>query len=206
MHTRQNQATSRKLMKDRLYLVIIGLILVIPIAVYAYQFGFGLWETNEEWAEMGSAIGGLYTPILAILTLVVLVKQLQLQKDMHKHEQRIVSRDIGFSMVEKYAEKIESMFTQEVVDDLVRLSELDKGDPEAGKLKSKHLDIFTLWATVHAFLRNFEKHEPSMVVDLASMAVLHLTFNMCATLEQAFIVHLCDSEEERFRYWFMDHA
>ena len=193
-------------MKDKLYLLIIGLILVLPIAVYAYQFGFGLWDSNKEWAEMGSAIGGLYTPILAILTLVVLVKQFQLQKNMHKHEQRVVSRDIGFSMVEKYAEKIESMFTQEVVDDLAHFADLDRGDPEADKLKSKHLDIFTLWATVHALLRNFEKNEPDMVVDLASMAVLHLTFNMCATLEQAFIVHMCDSKEKRFKYWFMEHA
>ncbi|MDP3662888.1 MAG: hypothetical protein U1D41_00440 [Nitrosomonas sp.] len=187
-------------MKDKLYLVIIGLILALPIAVYSYQFGF------DEWAEMGSAIGGLYTPILSILTLIVLVKQFQLQKSMHKYEQRVMSRDISFSLVEKYAAKIESMFTQEVVDDLVRLAELDRGDPEADKLKSKHLDIFTLWATVHASLRNYEKHEPNMIVDLASTAVLHLTFNMCATLEQAFVVHMCDSKEKRFKYWFMENA
>ncbi|WP_368485841.1 hypothetical protein ABZP26_17840 [Pseudoalteromonas sp. SD03] len=193
-------------MKEKFYIPIIGIVLALPIVAYSYQFGFGLWESNQEWAEMGSAIGGFYTPILSILTLVVLVKQFQLQKNMHKHEQRVISRDISFDMVEKYAVKIESMFTQEVVDDLVRLAELEKGDPEAGKLKSKHLDIFTLWATVHAFLKNYKKQEPTMIIDLASIAVLHLTFNMCVTLEQAFVTHMCDFNEERFEYWFMENA
>lgn len=193
-------------MKEKLYILIAGSILAIPIIAYAWQFGFGLWKSNQEWAEMGSAIGGLYTPILSILTLVVLIKQFQLQKSMHKHEQRVISRDISFGMIEKYSVKIESMFTQEVVDDLVRLAELERGDPEADKLKRKYLDIFTLWATVHAFLRNYEKQEPNMIVDLASIAVLHLTFNMCATLEKAFVVHMCDSTVKRFKYWFMDHA
>lgn len=197
---------SSNFMKEKIYILIIGLVLVLPTIIYAYQFGFGLWESNQEWAEMGSAIGGLYTPILSILTLIVLVKQLQLQKSMHKHEQRIISRDISFEMVEKYAVKIESMFTQEVVDDLVRLANLKKGASESDKLKSKHLDIFTLWATVHVSLKNYKRQEPNMAVDLASIAVLHLTFNMCATLEKAFVTHMCDSSEERFEYWVMENA
>lgn len=45
-----------------------------------------------------------------------------------------------------------------------------------------------------------------MVVDLASVAVLHLTFNMCATLEQAFITHISDENEEKFEYWFLNDA
>ena len=104
-------------------------ILMMPLAFYAYQFGFGLWDSHREWAEMGSAIGGLYTPILSILTFGVLLKQFHLQKNMHAHEQRVVSRDISFSTVEKFAIKVESMLTQEVVDDLVYLLELDKEAP-----------------------------------------------------------------------------
>ena len=193
-------------MKEKIWITVIGLILVLPIAAYAYQFGFGLWQSNREWGEMGSAIGGLYTPILSILTLVLLIKQFQLQKSMHNHEQRATSREIVFGMVEKYAAKIESMFTQEVVDELVVLAELKKGEPIAKELIRKHLDIFTLWVSVHAYLKNYKKQEPRMVVDLASVAVLHLTFNMCATLEQAFVTHMADESDERFEYWFLNYA
>lgn len=193
-------------MKEKIWVVVIGCFLTLPIVAYAYHFGFGLWESNREWGEMGSAIGGLYTPILSILTLIILVKQFQLQKSMHNHEQRATSREIVFGMVEKYATKIESMFTQEVIDELVVLAELEKNELEARRLLSKHLDILTLWASVHAYLKNYKKQEPRMIVDLASVAVLHLTFNMCATLEQAFVTHMCDPSEERFEYWFMNNA
>ncbi|KUJ75288.1 hypothetical protein AVO42_08115 [Thiomicrospira sp. XS5] len=193
-------------MKGRYYLAIVILILSLPIALYSYKFGFGLWNSNHEWAQMGSAFGGLYAPILSILTLFVLVKQFQIQKQMHEHEHRATSREISFNMVEKFTIKIESMFTQEVVDDLICLSKLSRGSPEAEILKRRYLDIFTLWATVHATLKNYEKQEPRMIVDLASIAVLHLTFNMCATLEEAYVVHMCGKDEECFKYWFMKDA
>jgi len=193
-------------MKDKYYLLITITILILPIALYAYQPGIVIWTSHREWAEMGSAIGGLYAPILSLLTLFVLAKQFQIQKQMHVHEQRATSREISFGMVEKYAIKIESMFTQEIVDDLVRLSTLDRGNPEADQLKGKHLDVFTLWATIHAALKNYEKIESEMIVDLASIAVLHLTFNMCATLEKAFVVHMCSDDEVCFKPWFIEEA
>lgn len=193
-------------MKEKIWIALVGIILIMPIATYTFQFGFGLWQSNREWGEMGSAIGGIYTPILSVLTLILLIKQFQLQKSMHNHEQRATSREIVFSMVEKYAIKIESMLTQEVVDELVILSELKKGQPVAKELISKHLDIFTLWASVHAYLKNYKKDEPRMVVDLASVAVLHLTFSMCATLEQAFVTHMSDENDEKFEYWFLNDA
>lgn len=190
-------------MKSKSYIVIVIAILILPIALYIYKFGFGLWNIHSDWAEMGSAIGGLYTPILSILTLCVLVIQLKIQRQMHVLELRATSRQISFEMVEKFAIKIESMLSQEVVNDLVMPSKLKRGSTEAAKLKSKHLDIFTLWATIHASLKNYEKIEPKMIVDLASHAVLHLTFNMCASLEQAYVDH-CTTDEEYFKLWFIE--
>jgi hypothetical protein len=45
--------------------------LISPIAFYTYTFGFGIWENNEDWGQMGSAIGGLYTPILSLFTFML---------------------------------------------------------------------------------------------------------------------------------------
>ena len=195
-----------QLMNRRYYFIAAVVILILPITLYISQFGVGLWQSHQQWAEMGSAIGGIYAPILSILTLFVVLMQFRTQKLMQIHQERVTSREICFTTVEKYSIKIESMFTQEVVDDLVNLCNLGIDTPEAKKLKSKHFDIFTLWATVHATIKNYEKLEPRMVIDLASLAVLHLTFNMCATLEETYIAHICNGEEEPFNAWFIENA
>ena len=59
--------------------------LLAPIAVYLWTFGTELSHVHQRWAEMGSAMSGIYTPLLAILTLAVLVAQVNLQFRMNKH-------------------------------------------------------------------------------------------------------------------------
>ncbi|MGF1767442.1 hypothetical protein L4D06_08650 [Enterovibrio makurazakiensis] len=49
--------------------------IILPIYFYQDAFGWGVWKSHKQWAEMGSALGGIYSPILALLTLVVLMLQ-----------------------------------------------------------------------------------------------------------------------------------
>ncbi|WP_042482157.1 hypothetical protein [Vibrio diazotrophicus] len=71
-----------------------GLLLISPILVYLYQFGFGIWDSHDDWAKMGSAFGGIYAPILTALTIYLLYKQLTLQREMHDSQVRLnVIRD-----------------------------------------------------------------------------------------------------------------
>lgn len=58
---------------------------VAPVAVYVIVFGFSLSPDHSRWAEFGSAIGGIYSPLVAFLTLGVLRKQVQLQAQMNAH-------------------------------------------------------------------------------------------------------------------------
>ena len=53
-------------------LLIISLIMLMPIAVYIWRFGIIISNQHLRWAEMGSAMSGIYAPILSLLTLVVL--------------------------------------------------------------------------------------------------------------------------------------
>jgi len=55
-------------------------VLASPIAFYVNQFGIGVWTSHSTWAEMGSAIGGIYSPILTIMMLIVLSRQVDLQQ------------------------------------------------------------------------------------------------------------------------------
>ena len=59
---------------------------VSPVIVYVCMFGMKLSSDHTRWAEFGSAIGGIYSPLLAVLTLVVLLKQVALQAHMNVHE------------------------------------------------------------------------------------------------------------------------
>ncbi|MGF1863971.1 5-bromo-4-chloroindolyl phosphate hydrolysis family protein [Enterovibrio norvegicus] len=58
-------------------------LLVGPIVIYSSVFGLGVWPRHDEWAQMGSAIGGIYAPIVGIMTLFVLYMQLKFQMLIH---------------------------------------------------------------------------------------------------------------------------
>lgn len=66
-------------------LLILGAI-AAPVVVYLYVFGTSLSSSHTRWAEFGSAIGGIYSPLVALLTLTVLAQQVRLQTQMNVHE------------------------------------------------------------------------------------------------------------------------
>jgi hypothetical protein len=66
-------------------LLILGAI-AAPVVVYLYVFGTSLSSSHTRWAEFGSAIGGIYSPLVALLTLAVLAQQVRLQAQMNVHE------------------------------------------------------------------------------------------------------------------------
>ncbi|EKO3403001.1 hypothetical protein N6C02_004319 [Vibrio fluvialis] len=189
-------------MKFKVLLALCFLVLVTPILFYIYQFGFGLWSEHSDWASMGSALGGLYTPILALLTLAVLVKQLQIQAQSRDYEQRETSRKLVFDMVEKFAQKIEERLDDELRHNLYVLSEMPKGHPDSHVLKSGLMDIFTLWTSVRAYTQNYSKREPQLSVDLLAIPVLYLDFRVCYDMEKAYITHISEFADEVAFYQF----
>lgn len=62
------------------------IVLLIPLILYSYIFGTGLSTKSQEWANFGSAMSGIYAPILSIFTLVLLVLQLRMQAKLNTHE------------------------------------------------------------------------------------------------------------------------
>jgi hypothetical protein len=68
-----------------LFLILL-LIFLMPVVVYVATFGASLSRSHSTWAEFGSAMAGIYAPIVALTTLMVLLAQLGLQKQLHTHE------------------------------------------------------------------------------------------------------------------------
>lgn len=92
--------------------IIFGVILFLPIAIYAHKFGLGVWSAHEDWADMGSALGGIYAPILSVLTLYVIYRQLRLQAVIHVDQmdwQKLqTSRQHGLYLCDKLKELVSS--------------------------------------------------------------------------------------------------
>lgn len=65
--------------------ILIALILFAPIAVYIYIFGISISDDHDRWGQMGSAMSGIYGPVLTVLTLCVLVFQVRMQSESNKH-------------------------------------------------------------------------------------------------------------------------
>jgi len=57
----------------------------VPIWFYRYYVGTIITSKEESWAAMGSAMSGIYGPLLAALTFIVLIMQVQLQKQTNDH-------------------------------------------------------------------------------------------------------------------------
>jgi hypothetical protein len=64
---------------------VLGLVLVMPVVVYIQVFGNKITDDHERWGQMGSALSGIYGPILTILTVSLLIHQLRLQQQTNKH-------------------------------------------------------------------------------------------------------------------------
>lgn len=56
-----------------------------PVLIYVATFGTALSSDHQRWAEFGSAMAGIYAPIVALTTLAVLLAQVGLQKQINDH-------------------------------------------------------------------------------------------------------------------------
>lgn len=64
---------------------VVAVFLVAPLVVYVETFGSHLSHDLAVWAAMGSAMSGIYGPILAVLAFVVLTQQVRFQAQSNKH-------------------------------------------------------------------------------------------------------------------------
>ena len=80
---------------------VVVLILIAPIFLYVWQFGFGLWSDQNDWANLGGYLSGLYTPILTFGTLWVLYKQYQRQNETEELNIARNSFALGLDVLDK---------------------------------------------------------------------------------------------------------
>jgi hypothetical protein len=74
------QKMNRKKVEVCVAVLLSATLILGPLAMYAYTFGTDVINDHQRWAEFGSFLSGIYSPLLAGITLVVLVAQVALQK------------------------------------------------------------------------------------------------------------------------------
>jgi hypothetical protein len=90
------------------------LVLIAPVIVYLWTFGWKLSQDHTRWGEFGSAMSGIYTPILTLLTLSVLIFQVRLQHEMHAYDQTQAYIEQARSDIEFYVGRLESVVTLKI--------------------------------------------------------------------------------------------
>ena len=76
---------------SRLLTLILGVfaaicVLAAPLALYVFAFGGPLSQQHTQWSEFGEYVGGIYAPIAALLTLLIISVQIASQVAFNKHQ------------------------------------------------------------------------------------------------------------------------
>ena len=99
-------------LRKKIAITLAFLILCSPIMLYVYQFGFTFSTSHQRWAEFGSAMSGIYSPIIAFVVLMVLIGQSKAHISINKHQidQTYIQenrKDLDF-----YIDKLEAYLSQ----------------------------------------------------------------------------------------------
>lgn len=177
------------------------LVLLVPILVYGWVFGTELSRDHQRWSEMGSAMSGIYTPLLTLLTFAVLLAQVRLQASMTRHtfDQSFVqqARDtITFSL-----EQLAKEMSQEVEDgsDIKRLlvgafayaSAERLAEPTfievAKSLNQRHHRLISFWSEFYSAMAALRVHDfdpySTTFTSMKQRAIAVLSYEGCAALD-----------------------
>jgi hypothetical protein len=181
--------------------ILIDFILLTPIAIYIYKFGFHISSNHTRWAEMGSAMAGIYAPILALLTLFVIVAQLRIQADInnHQHDQDYIKdcrEDIHFYLTslakslkeegpsgKTIREMLHDSFQPAHFEDLSSSEFQDK----ANSFNKISPEIYNYWSSLYPIIIGLRSNpnQPYSVnaVGAISKFIAVLTFETCVSLD-----------------------
>jgi hypothetical protein len=176
--------------------------LVAPLAIYVWTFGPELSREHPRWAEMGSAMSGIYTPILALLTLAVLAAQVRLQASMNRHtfDQAYVqeARDqISFALQQLAVEivkktpdgtEVRTLLIGAFAYQEMAALQQPKLQTLAQAVHNQHNPrLFALWSEFYAALAGLRTHEfhpySSAFSAMKQRAITTLSYEGCAALD-----------------------
>jgi hypothetical protein len=181
--------------------VLLTAVLLAPIVIYIDKFGFTISNDHQRWSEMGSAMSGIYGPILAFLAFAVLILQVRMQSESNKHmlDQSHIQQadaDIAFYLgkLESAMEKMDSsgrtagqhlkaVFAFATIDQLREEAVI----AAATLMNREHSQLFAAWAAYQSIIAGLAvvKEQPYLMSlsTAKQRAIVVLSFEMCAALD-----------------------
>ena len=170
-------------------LLLLLVVLILPISFYIYQFGGELSSNHQRWAEFGSAISGIYSPIIALLALLILVGQFRSQIEMskHQHDQTYIesTRNELNYFTEKLAESLEKkhksgMKIREYLEKYFAFLSKEQLNEQpvkdiAKEIRNDHKIILDMWIAIYPLLQGLAANKEFPYKHNFSGAILRIT-------------------------------
>jgi hypothetical protein len=202
------------------------LLLLAPIIVYIITFGISITNNHTRWSEMGSAMSGIYSPVIAMLALVVLIRQVKSQEliNGHQFDQSYIQE--ARSDIQYYLEQLNKSLNEivnEEVDPNISVRDflhatflniyIDELTPEdylkdLRKFKQTHPKPFDIWSAIYPILEGLNSVNRQPYKNSFSAAKLKIivmtSFETCVALDN---YHWCLTEDRlRIKYQFSNDA
>ncbi|GGC87530.1 hypothetical protein [Halopseudomonas salina] len=201
-----------KRFKLALAILAAGAALLAPIAIYIWHFGWRITSDHGQWAEMGSAMAGIYAPLLGLLTLGILWQQHQTLKAQHTlqreqqsflHEQHVqnTSRERLDNVLQTLLRRLSEQDSKDVIGAYQTFSDSDITEEltsgySYGKAQT---ELTTLWIATYNCFAFFKTTEDPLrlwfygamrekIMAEIGMATC-ITLDLIALLQEASISH-----------------
>lgn len=206
-----DKATFYRSLVGWLALAVTSGVLLGPIVVYVHTFGTTLSGEHDRWAEMGSAMSGIYSPILAIIGAVLLARQLVGQEAMNKHYQDRAHIDAAREDLHYYMGELRHLLDKSdhgagtVQRTLAYIERMD--DPNERRKRHQalgvlHPQLSAVWGAIYAIVAGLGRPEESAyhLARVISLQKLIATNSMatCIYLDRFYKANFpdCDNQFE----------
>lgn len=177
----------------KLVFAFVLIILLLPILFYAYNFEFSLSKESDDWADFGSYIGGVYAPILSVLTLMVLLTQIYIQFEQHQQSKAQHQEQLISEYIYELNDTLQKPYNEEYrVKDFLNLWFRDKSSKDIQAMNYEEIMIFnqnfhkiySMWSGLFGLLNNLSQNKMANIAIAKNRVIAHLDPQMCRTLDK----------------------
>lgn len=189
--------------------VAVALVYAAPILFYGLVFGPTLATEHVRWAEFGSAMAGIYAPIVALTTLVILARQTNLQSQINGHQYDQAHIVQARADLDFYASKLAEALKDHLLPDLTvrrflhkhfqppKTEDLDDEERRtlAANLNFASPQVFDLWSAVYPIFGGLEAPRTdshftfkATLTSSKTRLIALLSFETCVCLENFYRV------------------
>jgi hypothetical protein len=193
--------------------ILLALALLSPVIIYASQFGFGIWGSHSEWSEMGSALGGIYTPILTIFMIVILYRQTIIQGALAKHTFDTNRIDKSQKQLDYHVSNIHKVLAiKDANDFFISLNKILAVSRDMAILDTidqwydSHISqLVADWCIVQGILHSMNQpDEPEYMLShgqFKGFAITQLTYEVCDALDKIGYQRSKDKDKSLCYFW-----